>query len=520
MKKVGDAIDLNDTFAFDNISRKNYNSEDGLDTELALKDMERVMIFTYVPYIFYLKSKMDRKFRLEAKSEQEVMRMLKSIVIGSEEIRIPTGKKTFKTVTNKVTLKSLFDDGEGENANKNRFLVKGIRFISDDPEEFSYFRGWPWKPIINPDYKIIQPWLDHVKNNICAKNEDIYNHVINLIAFIVQNPGKKTTVAPLIIGGQGCGKGDFFAVPLVKLFGKYALPNTTKMETIIGKYNSLTEHKVFIVCNEMQDEKNAKYLNNDDLKSFITEYDIEYESKYVNKREGENVANPWFFSNHDLPIRLENDDRRYFVIKASRVLCKLGKINFEYFSKLDKVVKNELFTETLGTYLLQERKLDEFNPRDFPMTEAKEDMIHASKKSWQLFFEENIEQFVNGNKGDGYISKDCYANYRLYCTEGGYIPFSLVKFGMKIKRFVDIIPRKRNAKVVRYYKINAEGMKLYNILQKELEGLEEEQSVIECKKKNEESLKDVKIALGVNDKNDKTYIDSDDDWVIEPLDDD
>jgi hypothetical protein len=469
---------LNDRFAFDDISRKDYYCKDGLDTELALKDMERVMIFTYEPFLFYLKSYANRRSSLEARSERDVMRMLKSIEIGSTETQIPTGKNTYRTVRNKISLKTLYDDGEGVHANKNRFLVKGIRFISDDPQEFSYFRGYPWKPIINPDYNIIQPWLDHVKNNLCSGNDNVYSHLIDLMAFIVQKPGKKTTVAPLIIGGQGCGKGDFFALPLTELFGSYALPNTTKIENIIGKYNSLTEHKVFIVCNEMQDEKNAKWLNTDDLKSFITEYDIEYESKYVNKREGENVANPWFFSNHDLPIRLENDDRRFFVIKATRVLCNSGKINFVYFNELYKVIKQELFTATLGTYLLQERNLDKFNPRDFPMTEAKEDMIHASKESWQLFFEENIEEFVVGNEGDGYVSKKCYEDYRQYCTEGGYAPFSLVKFGMRIKRFVDIIPRKRNKQVVRYYKINDEGMKIYNKIQEEIEGLEEVKSSV------------------------------------------
>ena len=107
---------------------------------------------------------------------------------------------------------------------------------------------------------------------------------MNWFAFIYQNPGKKTTTAPIIIGDQGTGKGDFFAVPLAKLYGKYALKNTTKIDKITGKFNTTIEHKVIGFCNEMQDENNTRFLNNDALKSIITEYDIEYESKFVKKR--------------------------------------------------------------------------------------------------------------------------------------------------------------------------------------------------------------------------------------------
>jgi hypothetical protein len=451
-RQAGALIDLNDKFLFDEKKKKNYyDEEELLNIESAIRDMQRVMLFTFEPFIFYLKSIANREIVLEPRTEKDVMRILKNIVIGSQTIQIPTGKKTFKTVKNTVSLKTLFDEGEGPDQTKNKFLVKSVRFFSDDPDEFSYFRGYPWKPLDEPDYSIITPWLEHFEHIICNSNVEMYNYLSDWVAFKVQNPGKKTTTAPIIIGDQGCGKSDFFSIPLSKLFGKYALDNVTKIEDITGKFNTIIENKVFVVCNEMQSSENSKFLLGDTLKSIITEYTINYESKFMNKRVGECVADLMFFSNHELPIRLEGGDRRHPVSRCSNKRCK----DFKYFADLADVMKHELFYVTLFTWFLN-RNIEKFNPRTFPVTEAKEDMLHASKESWQLFFEDNIVDFV---EGDGYVSKDCYADYQAYCRTDGYAPYSLTKFGMKLKRFVDIVSRKRHGKVVRYYIVNDDGIK-------------------------------------------------------------
>jgi phage/plasmid-associated DNA primase len=373
--------------------------------------------------------------------------------------------------------------------------VKSVRFFSDDPNEFSFFRGYPWEPLDEPNYDYIKLWLEHFEQNICSGNADLYNYLADWVAFIVKDPGQKTTTAPIFIGDHGCGKGDFFSIPLSKLFGKYSLKNVTKIDSITGKFNQRLENKVFVVCNEMQQSENSKFLNGDALKSIITERDIDYESKFVNTRGGECVANLMFFSNHELPIRLENGDRRYVVVKCSNKRC----LDFKYFRKLTESMKHELFYPTLFTWFLN-RDISKRDLREIPVTEAKEDMLQASKESWQLFFEDNIDEFV---EGDGYVSKSCYEDYQDYCKRYGYAPYSLTKFGMKLKRFVDIIPRKREGKVVRYYKINNDGMKVWNKIQKEMEGMEE---IVDKKKvridKDKKSKKEVKVAVGqkVNDK--------------------
>lgn len=447
-------LNLQDNFILNDIATKNYQVDNEVNTDELIKDMKRVMAFTYDPFMFYIKSKSINGLTIQARNETDVIKIMKNIVVGEEIVNIQTGKSTFKQVRNEISLKTLFDKGVGVNQIKNLFLVRGVRFISDDPQELSLFGGYPYHKIDSINHDLINPFLSHIREVICNNNNDIYNYIINWVSFIVQRPGDKTGSAIIITGDKGTGKGEFFTDVISKLFGLYALPNVQRIEDICGKYNSLIEAKVFVVCNEMQSAENNRYMNADALKSLITERTIVYESKYVNARSGECNANFIFVSNHDLPIKLENHDRRYQVTKASDIHCQ----DFNYFNKLSDIINHNEFSINLYNYFLC-NDISGYHPRNIVMTETKSDMINASKESWELFFEENIDKFI----GDGYVSKDCYIDYTEYCKLNGYTsPLSNKTFGLKIKRYVDITQRKRCNVVKRYYSFNNTGLTYYN----------------------------------------------------------
>ena len=87
---------------------------------------------------------------------------------------------------------------------------------------------------------------------------------------------------------------------------------------------------------------------------------------------------------------------------------------------------------------------------------------------------------VFGN-GDGYRSKDCYSDYQSFCKEYGYAPYSQNKFGIKIKRYVNIVKRKRDGEVNRYYEFNDDGVELYQKHLIELENIPEDKPIPEDK---------------------------------------
>ena len=63
-KRPGESVDLNDKFLFDDISRKDYQIPNDVDKNLLISDMQRTMIFTFEPFIFYLKSLGNSEIKL------------------------------------------------------------------------------------------------------------------------------------------------------------------------------------------------------------------------------------------------------------------------------------------------------------------------------------------------------------------------------------------------------------------------------------------------------------------------
>jgi len=428
-------IDLRDPFTFDTLQRTDYQNEDSVNTNSVISDMQRLMAYTNNPYLFYVKTLEKGNFRIQVRGDKDMAKTLKSILIGEEIAYVPTGKDkngkmTFRKVSNPVSLYQIFNDGVGLNANKLKFLVRDVKFISNEPNVLSVFRGYPYKPIDSVKLPLIQPFLDHVQKIICNNNLEVFEFILNWIAFIIQNPGEKCETALLLISDQGCGKNVFFTDIICKLVEGYAISNETKIDNIIGRFNTSLENNVLVVCNELQSVENVRYLNSDALKSLITEKTIRYDSKYVNVRDGENVSNFIFVSNNIIPLRIETGDRRYVVTHCSNEV----KGNNEYFDKLHSTFTKK-FYKHLFTFFLN-RDLSKWNKRLIPATDLRNDLIDSCKESWLRFFEDNIDAFYEDG---GYNSQDCYNDYLEFCdSNGDKHPFSLTKSGLRIKQFVTL----------------------------------------------------------------------------------
>jgi hypothetical protein len=61
--------------------------------------------------------------------------------------------------------------------------------------------------VTEADIAIIQPLLDHMRDIMCAGNEEYFHNFLQWQALAARFPDKKTKVAMLFKGTQGCGKG-------------------------------------------------------------------------------------------------------------------------------------------------------------------------------------------------------------------------------------------------------------------------------------------------------------------------
>lgn len=347
-------IDMEDSFSFDELSIQIEKKEYETDEEIC-SDMLRLMRFIRVGMKFVIKTynPFSEGFYLKFLTKTSAYELMKSIIIRYE------GKK-------KITLVNVFE------RYTSWFSIKGVMFHNTtDPEILSIFQGFKYPKSDSGCEDLIVDFLQLMKEVIADNNEVLFDYIRRWIAFIIQNPGKKTEIAIVLKGEQGIGKNVFTSV-ISELFSGYSCKNVTDIAELTGTFNSIVEGKMLIILNELKNSGEGRAANFDALKSIISDDAIRINEKNQPRRDAENVANFIFVTNHSFPVKIETGDRRYVVCECS----PLHKGDFTYFKNLVDSFTPEFYTK-IFTYF---SNIDNtgWNPREIPMTEAKEDIIKAS----------------------------------------------------------------------------------------------------------------------------------------------
>ena len=407
MSKV--TIDINDDFnLIDMMNKCPYKNDDE-----AVNDLQRCLVYCIsVPPVYMIKSydTLIEKPKVSYTNEKIATQILKKIVIC--KLIINDKLKDFSAWD--LFLK-----------HKTSFTVKGLKFFSNDPQVFSYFRGYDYKQLDEVKTSIIQPFLDHVHDVIANKNEEVYRYILVWIASILQKPNFKTGTALVILGKEGTGKNTFFTDVVCKLMARYANENVTSIESVVGKFNAVLENKKLLILNELQSVDVNKYLNSDALKSVITDSKININQKNEPERLTENVANFMMVSNNMFPVKIEGTDRRYVVTRTSDE----HKEDWNYFNKLSDSFTPE-FYENLFTFFMT-LDISKTNLRKLPATDAKSDIIEASMSSYELFAREYFEEIKN------ITGPDLFNLYCQFVEHNKFQSCSSRTFIANIKRFTD-----------------------------------------------------------------------------------
>ena len=102
------------------------------------------------------------------------------------------------------------------------------------------------------------------------------------------------------------------------------------------------------------------------------------------------ILNLIFVTNNSYPVKIESGDRRYVVLACNGKY----KNNHDYWNNIYNNL-NEEFYNNLLTYFLK-RDISEFNPRIIPMTEAKQDLIEASRNPVDVWICDNYNNLCEG----------------------------------------------------------------------------------------------------------------------------
>jgi len=367
-------IDIKDPFSLMDIRKRKDYEPDG---EEIINDLKRCfLVCDSTPEVFMFKDydAVHDIVKVSYTSETIAHQKLKKITVGYRH----TGKNLIPVDAWSVYIN-----------NTEKFTVKALKFYSEDPEIFSYFRGYDYNQLDEVKKEVIQPFLNHVHDVIANGDEKVYRYILVWIASILQKPNFKTGTALVLIGNQGTGKNAFFTDVICKLMARYANKNVTKIEDVVGKFNAILQNKKLTILNELQSADTTKLLNCDALKSDITEDTIVINEKNEPMRECENVSNFIMVSNHDFPVKIEATDRRFAVFRVG----DKHKQDFEYFEDLANKFTPE-FYENLFTFFMT-LDISKDNLRRIPATEAREVIREASMTSYEIFVRDNYDKIVD-----------------------------------------------------------------------------------------------------------------------------
>jgi hypothetical protein len=231
----------------------------------------------------------------------------------------------------------------------------------------------------------VQRIIDHA--HALATKPTEADLLLDFLAYVYQNPGKRVRWAIVLFGIQGNGK-SFWVELMKRLMGHNA--GEVAGTTVAQRFTGWAVNKLFIAIEEIRVPSESKYAILDKMKPFITNSEVDVEFKGQDNRTVPNFASYMMLTNHDDALPLDDDDRRYCVIETKhRTKADIpGQVYFDaLFGALDDHI------EAIAHYFAN-RAIDmEFNPNGHaPNTSGRHRMMEESKSAPRLAVEEAIAE--------------------------------------------------------------------------------------------------------------------------------
>lgn len=240
----------------------------------------------------------------------------------------------------------------------------------------------PCEEIDDEGREIIRRFMVHVANTIGSEREQ--RILIDFMAYVYQNPGKRVQWALLLKGIEGNGKSYFFKVMQAAL-GKWA--SVVSTTAIDSSFTGWAEGSILVCIEEIRISGVNKYAILDKMKPLITNSTIAVVHKKENEKPVPNFTSYMMFTNHADAIPVGDNDRRYCVIftrqtrKEELFAQHGGERGLEvYFKQLFGDLERR--PDVFARMLLDWKISDDFSPAGrAPETEGLSDMraMHVSE---------------------------------------------------------------------------------------------------------------------------------------------
>ncbi len=262
--------------------------------------------------------------------------------------------------------------------------------------------------------------LRHLCSHEKDKADEIFEWVLNWLAYPLQYPGAKMQSCILMHGGQGAGKNTVFDT-MLEIYGQHAVEfGPSQLEK---RFNALFSKKMFAIGNEVVASREDLYHVKGHIKHMITERRWVVEAKNKDERWERNCCNFVFLSNEINPQALDKGDRRHGVIWTPPVPDPIGQP--DEWARWQKLWSRAHEERRNGGHaalyrFLMERDLEGFTEATWPpMTQAKQDLIDLNMDSRERFYTGWREEAIGGLPHIPVTSELLHEAYRVWTQKVG-----------------------------------------------------------------------------------------------------
>jgi hypothetical protein len=253
-----------------------------------------------------------------------------------------------------------------------RQLFQEMVFNPYKKSEYNLFNGFKAKYTAGVKEEDIIVFLEYFKTVCCNNDEEKYKYLLSWFSYMLIGRNK---TALILFGEMGTGKSvlaDFF---MEHIIGKEICLKTSDLNQVLGNFNGARHNKVIINLEEVnvnsRGKQNTKAVN--DLKNAITSDDMVVRNLYQECKVEDSFNNLIFTSNHNVPVPIDMNDRRYSIFKFSDVY----RGNKEYYDILNETIRNDEYASKVYSFLMDYDRGD-YSPHRVLKTEDGENMKYNS----------------------------------------------------------------------------------------------------------------------------------------------
>jgi Family of unknown function (DUF5906) len=230
--------------------------------------------------------------------------------------------------------------------------------------------------------------LNHMEEVLCSSDKKQTYYMKNLVMRIAI--GQKLQKTMFLYSGPGTGKTMLTWFLRERVLGPKITVKKASEKIITGQFNKELEGKCLLVLEEMSNSKSTDWITfANRLKDFIDSDTLTIEEKHRTPYPVANITNLIISSNNSKTIRLDRNDRRYFIPDISEKYVENGIGMDHYYAPLDSAIKNPEVGKAFYSYALEYVKLNpDFNERKIPMTATKLMMINRDNNKVHEFIKE------------------------------------------------------------------------------------------------------------------------------------